>query len=93
MIWHRFISSVIARRKRGYCGVSEVKDTKPHGRENPETGWFYPRAMMEEKRAARADVISEKMTGGVYPAASIGERLRLKSRRHAQTRFGGGQGS
>lgn len=48
---------------------------------------------MEEQRAACADVISKKMSGGVYPAASIGERLRLKSRRHAQARFGGGQGS
>ena len=40
---------------------------------------------MEKNHAARADVISEKMTGGAYPPASIGERLRLKSRRHARS--------
>ena len=32
-----------------------------------------------------------KTAKGVYPAASIEERLRLKSRRHEQAWFGGGQ--
>jgi len=33
-----------------------------------------------------------KTAKGVYPAASIEETLRLKSRRHEQAWFGGGQG-
>ena len=33
------------------------------------------------------------LTSGVYPAASIEERLRLMSRRYAQAKVGGGQGS
>ena len=31
--------------------------TSKRGIENPDTGWFYPRATMEEKRAARASEV------------------------------------
>ena len=41
------------------------------GIESPDTRCVYPRATMEEKRAARASLIFEEITGGAYPAATI----------------------
>lgn len=46
-----------------------------------------------KNRAARADVISEMITGGHLSGGDNEDRLRLMSRRHEQAWFGGGQGS
>ena len=49
--------------------------------------------LMSRRHEQGAQLIREKTTDGVYPLAVIEERLRRRSQRHAQARFGGGHGS
>ena len=49
--------------------------------------------LVSRRNERGAQLIREKTTDGVYPLAVIEERLRRRSQRHAQARFGGGHGS